>query len=189
VLPWAPLCWVFCRPPVYRPAAVYLLAGDEVVATKAGQHPHGLERCLASLYGNPVPGLAVFTLSLGSPAPRRSFPSRVEPVVRSDAEKAARKAHADAQKPPPSGTRRPGRPQGSKNTPHADATRTPELWRLTGMLDGLRQRIAGGVPLTHCVLDGHFGNHNALQLAQQSHLHLMSNLRCAAALYCPDTGP
>jgi len=189
VLPWATLFWVFFRQHVYRPADVYLLAGDEVVATKAGKHTHGLDRFFASLYGKPVPGLAFFTLSLVSTEQRRSFPIRVEQVVRSDTEKAASKAKADAKKQPPSGKRRPGRPKGSKNKPKADATRTPELLRITGMLDGLRHLIAGVVPLTHFVLDGHFGNHNALQMAQQSHLHLISKLRCDAALYFPYTGP
>ena len=61
VLPWATLFWVFFRQHLYRPGEVYLLAGDEVVVTKAGQHPSGLERFCASLYGTPVPGLAFFT--------------------------------------------------------------------------------------------------------------------------------
>ena len=39
------------------------------------------------------------------------------------------------------------------------------------------------------VLDGHFGNHNALTMAQQHNLHLISQLRCDAALYFPSTGP
>ena len=188
-LPWAILFWVFFRQHVYRPKDVYVLAGDEVVATKAGKHTHGLDRFFSSLYGKPVPGLAFFTLSLISTEQRRSFPIRVEQVVRSDAEKAASKAKADAKKQPPSVKRRPGRPKGSKNTPKADTTRTPELLRITGMLDGLRHLIAGFVPLTHFVLDGHFGNHNALQMARQSHLHLISKLRCDAALYFPYTGP
>jgi hypothetical protein len=38
-------------------------------------------------------------------------------------------------------------------------------------------------------LDGHFGNHNALQMARQHNLHLISKLRCDAALYFPYTGP
>src|SRR5512132_553150 len=44
VLPWATLFWVFFRQDVYQPADVSLLAGDEVVATKAGKHTHGLDR-------------------------------------------------------------------------------------------------------------------------------------------------
>ena len=105
-LPWAILFWVFFRQHVYRPGDVYLLAGDEVVVTKAGQHTHGLDRFFASLYSKPVPGLAFFTLSLVSTQERRSFPLHVEQVVRSDAEKAASKAKAAAKQQKPSTDRK-----------------------------------------------------------------------------------
>src|SRR5215470_8322976 len=140
VLPWAMLFWVFFRQHVYCPADVYFVAGDEVIVTKAGTHTHGLDRFFASLYGKPIPGLAFFTLSLVSVQKRRGFPMRIEQVVRSDAEKAARKAKAAAK--PSKGaqaTRRPGRPKVSKNTPKAIATLTPELVRITGMLTVLLQ--------------------------------------------------
>jgi putative transposase len=189
-LPWAMLFWVFFRQHIYRADEVYLLVGDEVVATKAGKHTHGLDRFFSSLYGKPVPGLAFFTLSLVSIQQRRSFPVRVEQVVRSDAEKAASKAKAAAKKQPPStATRRLGRPKGSKNTPKADVPLTPELGRITGMLGALLHVIAGVVSLTYVVLDGHFGNHHALQMARQHRLHLISKLRYDAALYFPYTGP
>ena len=185
-LPWAMLFWVFFRQHLYRSDEVYLLVGDEVVATKAGKHTHGLDRFFASLYGKPVPGLAFFTFSLVSTQQRRSFPLRVEQVVRSDAEKAASKAKAAAKKPTaPGAQRRPGRPKGSKNTAKADGTFTPELVRITGWLDALLRLIAGVVSLTYVVLDGHFGNHNALQMAHQCGLPLIATLRCDAALYCP----
>ena len=190
VIPWATLFWVFFRHHVYRSEEVYLLAGDEVVVTKAGKITHGLDRFFASLYGKAVPGLAFFTLSLVSVQARRSFPMRVEQVVRSDAEKAARKARAAAKKPKaPDEKRRPGRPKGSQNKPQADVTFTPELLRITSWLDALLTLIAGVVSLTYLVLDGHFGNHNALQMARQSNLHLISKLRGDAALYFPYTGP
>jgi putative transposase len=107
--PWAMLFWVFFRQHVYRADEVSLLVGDAVVATKAGQHTHGLARFLASLYGKPVPGLAGFPLSLVSPQQRRSFPSHVEQVVRSDVEKAASKTQT-----PSIAKRRPGRSKGRK---------------------------------------------------------------------------
>ena len=190
VMPWAILFWVFFRQHVYCPDDVYLAVGDEVIVTKAGKHTHGLDRFFASLYGKPVPGLAFFTLSLVSVQARRSFPMRVEQVVRSDAEKAASKAKAAAKKRKvPCAKRRPGRPKGSKNQPKADGTFTPELRRIAGWLDALLHLIAGVIPLTYLVLDGHFGNHHALQMARQSHLHLISKLRYDAALYFPYTGP
>ena len=121
---------------------------------------------------------------------RRAFPLRVEQVGRSDAEKAASKAKAAAKKPKtPGAKRRPGRPKGSKNKPQAGATFTPELGRIAGWLDALLHLIAGVISLTYLVLDGHFGNHHALQMARQSHLHLISKLRYDAALYFPYTGP
>jgi DDE superfamily endonuclease len=189
-LPWAMLFWVFFRQHVYRSDEVYLLVGDEVVATKAGKHTHGLDRFFSSLYGKPVPGLAFFMLSFVSTQQRRSFPIRVEQVVRSDAEKAASKAKAAAkQQTPATAKRRPGRPKGRKNTPKVDVPLTPELCRITGMLGALLQLIAGVVSLTYLVLDGHFGNHNALKMARQNNLHLISKLRYDAALYFPYTGP
>jgi putative transposase len=99
VIPWAMLFWVFFRQHVYCPGEVYLLVGDEVVVTKAGKITHGLDRFFASLYGKPVPGVAFFTLALVSVQARRSFPMRVEQVVRSEAEKAASKAKAAAKNP------------------------------------------------------------------------------------------
>ena len=98
VMPWATLFWVFFRHQLYRSEDGYLLVGDEVVVTKAGKTTHGLDRFFASLYGKPGPGLAFFTLSLVSLQQRRSFPIRVEQVVRSDAEKVASKAKAAAKK-------------------------------------------------------------------------------------------
>src|SRR5437588_6546185 len=106
VIPWATLFWVFFRHHVYRPGEGYLLVGDEVVATKAGKHTHGLDRFFSSLYGKPVPGLAFFTWPLVGTQQRRSFPIRVEQVVRSDAEKAACKAKAEAKKQPSSTPKR-----------------------------------------------------------------------------------
>jgi putative transposase len=190
VIPWGILFWVFFRHHVYCPGDVYLVAGDEVIVTKAGKCTHGLDRFFASLYGKAVPGLAFFTLSLVSVQARRSFPMCVEQVVRSDAEKAASKAKAAAKKAKaPGANRRQGRPQGSTNKNKAPVTLTPELLRIKAMLDALRHLIAGLLPLTYLLLDGHFGHANALQMARQAHLHLISKLRCDAALYVPYTGP
>ena len=190
VIPWAILFWVFFRQHVYCPDDVYLAAGDEVIVTKAGKRTHGLDRFFASLYGKPVPGLAFFTLSLVSIQKRRAFPMRVEQVVRSDAEKAASKVKAAAKKPKaPRTKRRLGRPKGSPNTHKALRTLPPELVRIKAMVEALLRLITTVLSVTYLVLDGHFGNHNALQMVRQCNLHLISKLRCDAALYFPYTGP
>ena len=190
VLPWAMLFWVFFRQHLHCPADVYFVAGDEVIVTKAGKHTHGLDRFFSSVYGKPVPGLAFFALSLVSVQRRRSFPMRVEQVVRGDAEKAASKAKAATKKTQaPCERRRLGRPKGSTNKPKAPVTLTPELVRIKAMLTALLHLIATVLAVTYLVLDGHFGNHNALHMARQCGLHLISKLRCDAALYFPYTGP
>jgi putative transposase len=148
-LPWAMLFWVFFRQHVYRPGDVYLLAGDEVVVTKAGKYTYGLDRFFASLYSKVVPGLGFFVLSLVSVQERRAFPIRVEQIVRSAAEAAARKAKAEAKKQPPSTIRRrPGRPKGRKTHAKAAATLTPELVRMRSLLDALLPLITPSIPLT-----------------------------------------
>src|ERR687886_1400648 len=88
-LPWAQLFWRFFRQHLFQADDVYLLAGDEVVITKAGKKTYGLDRFFSSVYQKPVPGLAFFSLALVSTKERRALPIRIEQVVRTDAEKAA----------------------------------------------------------------------------------------------------
>jgi len=184
-LPWASLFWLFFRSHLFDPDDVYLLAGDETVVTKAGKHTPGLDRFFASLYGKSVPGLAFFTLSLVSTKQRRSFPIAVEQVVRTAEEKAAQKAKAAK----PSVKRKPGRPKGSTSTAKTSVELSPELRRIQSQITALLTRIGGLLPLTYLVLDGHFGNAPALQMARACKLHLISKLRSDSALYLPYDGP
>jgi putative transposase len=57
------------------------------------------------------------------------------------------------------------------------------------MIDELVKLIANFIPLTYLVLDGHFGNNNALQMARQVNLHIISKLRHDSALYIPYQNP
>ena len=166
-LPWAQLCWCFFRQHLFHTDDVYLLAGDEVVVTKAGKSTHGLGRFFSSIYQRTVPGLAFFSLALVSTKERRAFPIRLEQVVRTEAEQAAPKAKGAATPKPPTSKRKPGRPKGSKNTPKTALTLSPELQRIQRLVQELLHLIAGLFPLTYLLLDGHFGTSAALQMAQQ----------------------
>jgi putative transposase len=189
VLPWAQLFWVFFHQHLHRPDAVYILAGDEVVVSKAGHHTHGLDRFFAGVYGRVIPSLAFFSLALIDTAQRRSFPVRIEQVVRSEAEKAASQAKAAAKQAPKSAEpRKPGRPKGSKNKTAADLILSPELLRIQAMLQAQLKLMAGRIALTYLVLDGHFGNHPAWHMVRQCGLQLISKLRCDSALYLPYDG-
>jgi IS4 transposase len=189
-IPWALVFWLFFRHHLFNADDVYLLAGDEVVVSKSGQKSHGLDRFFSGLYGKAIPGLSFFALSLLSTQERRSYPIMVEQRVRSNAEKAAaqaRRKRKQAKKKPKTG--KSGRPKGSQNKDKTQVTLTPELQLIQQMLLKLLLLINGIIPIAYLVLDGHFGNSNALQMTRQCGLHIISKLRHDAALYFPYEGP
>lgn len=57
------------------------------------------------------------------------------------------------------------------------------------MLNRLLAQVGELIPLRYLVLDGYFGNKNALQMAKACGLCLISKLRVDAALYFPPTMP
>ena len=83
---------------LFRDSEAYLLAGDEVVVTKAGKQTYGLERFFSSLYNKPVSGLSFFTLSLVSVQRRHSYPIRIEQVIKTEAENTQQKSSKSKQK-------------------------------------------------------------------------------------------
>ncbi len=187
-LPWAQVFWLFFRQHLFHADDVYLLAGDEVVVSKAGKTTHGLGRFFSSIYQRAIPGLAFFSLALVSTKDRRAFPMCMEQVVRTETEQTVTKTKAAA-KTAAAPKRKPGRPKGSKNKPKAAGPLPPELQRIQRLVQDLLHLIANLFTVTYLLLDGHFGNSAAVQMAQQCGLHLISKLRADAALYAPYDGP
>jgi putative transposase len=197
VMPWPTLMWEFFRYHCWRQSDTYLLVGDEVVVSKAGKETYGLSRFFSSLSDQPVAGLAFFCLSLVSVERRQSHPVRVDQVLRpADKTKKGGKPTASqganqsnrAGKSAPSQARR-GRPKGSKNKDKTDVCLNGELRMIKGAILALLSLIAGLLPIRYLVLDGHFGNNHALQMARQCHLHLLSKLRHDSQLFIPYQGP
>jgi len=187
-IPWALAMWLFFQQYLFNPDEVYLLVGDETVVTKAGKATYGLDRFFSSLYGRPVPGLSFFALSLVSVEERQSYPVMMEQVVRTEDEKTpAKKTKKQAADSKPKG--KSGRPKGSQNKDKTQVKLTPELELIKSMIQKLILLINGLLPLTYLVLDGKFGNNNALQMTRQCGLHLISKLRHDAALYFLYDGP
>src|SRR5688572_12100935 len=81
LIPWPQLFWLFTRHHLLQPDDVYILAGDEVVVTKAGKTTFGLDRFFSSIYQKAVPSIAFFSLALISTTTRRAFPLCLEQVV------------------------------------------------------------------------------------------------------------
>ena len=183
-IPWLQVFVLFFHQHLFRANAVYLLAGDEVVVTKAGKQTFGLDRFFSGVLQKMVPGLSFFALALVSPSDHCAFPVNVEQTVRTAAEKRAAQTQRQT-KPAVSPARKPGRPKGSKNKNKAAVSLTPELQHIQAMIQAVLRLVADWLPLTYLALDGHFGNHNALQMVRQCGLHLISKLRSDAALYVP----
>lgn len=179
-IPWAQVVWSFFCRHLRQAEDVYMLTGDECVVTKSGKLTHGLDRFFSSLFGKPVPSVALFALSLVNTRERRSYPVLVEQVVRTEAEKTAAKKKKAKKK---QNKGKPGRPPGSKNRNKAEVSLTPELTRIQAMIKRLLALVGNTMTLTYIALDGHFGNNNALQMVLQWGLHLICKLRHDSALY------
>ncbi len=186
VIPWATLFWLFFRKHLFRANEVYLLAGDEVVVSKSGKKTYGLDRFFSSLVSKRILGLSFFTLSLVSVEQRHSFPIQIEQVIKSNVEK---NSPLPTQFVKPQEKRKRGRPKGSKNKNKTEVILTTELLRIQKMINSLFKLLGDFIPLTYLVLDGHFGNNNALQMARQVNLHIISKLRHDSALYIPYQNP
>jgi len=179
-LPWAAILWLFVRTHLLRSGEHYLLVGDECVVTKAGRATHGVDRFFSSIFGKPVPGVSLFALALVSRTERQAFPVEIAQIVREPA--------APPAPPTPAAKRKPGRPKGSSTQAKADAPLNAEHTRISTMIHGLLTRIRPHLALTYLVLDGHFGNHNAVLMARRLGLQLISKLRSDSALYYPYDG-
>ena len=184
VIPWEQVFWRFFREHRLDQNEIYLLAGDECVVSKSGKQTHGLDRFFSSLSGKPIPSVSFFSLSLVGTQERRSYPIMVEQVIRTEAEKAAAKAKKRAKKTKSKAKKgKPGRPKGSKNKDKTQVELTPELERIKAMVLKQLTLINEEISVNYLVLDGHFGNNNALHMTRQCGLHLISKLRHDAALY------
>ena len=82
-----------------------------------------------------------------------------------------------------------GRPKGSRNRNKDEVVLPDTLKQLQTMAQTLLPLIRDWIPLRYFVLDGFFGHNNALQMAKQCRLHLISKLRTDAALYFLPTTP
>ena len=182
---WAKVNWFFIRHHLLDPEDVILIGGDESVATKSGQKTYGLDRFFSSLYGKPVPGLSFFSLSLISVKERTSYPLMTEQVVKVAEEKPDKKKSV---KPDKKEAKKRGRPKGSQNKNRREVELTPYLLQIQTMLKNLLLLLGLDLSPVYCLMDGAFGNNNALQMVRQCSLHLISKLRSDAALYFPYQG-
>ena len=178
-LDWATILWAIVQVYLLKAEGEYLLAGDEVVISKAGKTTYGRGRFYSSLAQRPINSVSFMAVSLLDVQARQSYPLQTE-------QREPPRPADETVVPLPK--RQRGRPKGSKSHVKPVPQLTPDLVLLQGMVGGIIARIA---PLTvkHIVLDGHFGTYPATYAVRETGLHLISKFRHDAALYLPYTGP
>jgi putative transposase len=181
---WSQVHWLLIKTHLLQTQATYLLVGDEVVVTKAGQETHGLDRFFSSLFGKPVPGLAFFAFALVNVQQRTAHPLRIGQVLRP--EPPVEPAPAP---PTPTAKRGRGRPKGSKNRNKAEVALSPYLSFILTLLQAVKAVLGTTLVVTYVVLDGAFGNNYALQMVRRCEYDLISKLAVNSALYFLYDGP
>ena len=184
VLPWKAIHWLLFQKCLLKTEDEYIIAGDEVVDSKAGKKTYGLDRFFSGIQQQVIPGLSFFTFSLVNVREEHSHPMQTTQVVKTIEEKAASKAKAEAKKVKKVGEKKkPGRPKGSKNKGKQEMVLNPELLRIQQALKELLTMISANMALVYVVMDGHFGNYPSAFMVRATKLHLISKLRSDAALY------
>lgn len=175
---WAQVHWALIQTHLLGSSGPYLLAGDEVVVSKAGKETHGVGRFYSGLAQRVIPSISFLAVSLLDVERRQSYPLQIEQLMPHQA--------IDNPTTPPE-KRPPGRPKGRKNYEKPPPQLTPELTCLLAMLRGILARITR-LQVKHIVLDGKFGNYPATWTVCETGLHIISKMRRNAALYLPYSG-
>ncbi len=183
-LPWSQLLVRFFQIHLCSQTGEYILAGDETIVSKSGTETFGIDRLFSGLSGKVIKGLGFFVFSLVSVSERKSYPLAVKQMVRSKAEKKAigarKKKRSNKKKKAAGGTR--GRKKGSRNRDKSEFAPSPELARINSLLAGLLKLLKRFIAVKYLALDGHFGHHQAVLMALENGLHLISKMRSDAAL-------
>jgi hypothetical protein len=146
---WIVLHWTLLQTHLLQSDGRYLLAGDEVVVSKAGKKTHGVGRFYSGLAQRVIPSVSFLSLSLIDVQERRSYPLHIQQLL-----PGAKDEESTTTVP-----KRPrGRPKGSKNHVKAAPILSPILVILQGMLSSVLAHITA-LQVKHIVLDGKFGNY------------------------------
>ena len=132
-----------------------------------------------------VSGLEFFVFSLVDVAERKAYPLAVKQTVRSEAEKEAIKERKKkrAKKSKATKSKPKGRKKGGLNKDKNELNLSAELMRINELLSALLKLVRVFIKVKYVALDGHFGHHQAVLMATENDLHLISKLRKDAALY------
>ena len=186
---WTALHLKFVESHLFHPAHEYILAADATTVSKSGKETFGLDRFFSGVLGKVVKGLEFFVISLIDVTNRKSYPVAVKQTIREKAEKAEapKRKKKVRKKPPKKAERKPsnlkGRPKGVRNKDKMKLELSSELGRIDELLKTVLKLLRVFVAVKYLVMDGHFGHNQAVLLARENDLELISKLRRDSVLY------
>lgn len=170
IFPWHEMKVKFFETHLFNPDHEYILAGDETVIGKGGKQTFGVNRFFSGLRGKVIRGLGFMVLSAVDTCERKSHPLMVEQRIKSEVEKKKPVSKKRARKSVK------GRPVGSRNGDKREFKPSSELKQINEMVQILVESLRRFVKIKYLALDGHFGHHQAVLMAQQNELELISKL-------------
>lgn len=177
---WCKVNWFFIRHNLLDKDNKIAIAADETVVTKSGKKTYGINRFFSSIFSKPVSGISFFCISLLNIKERTSYPVIMEQIIKDKEENKSTKQKRIKGKR--------GRPKGSKNSNRREIELPPYLLWVQALLRNLLKLVGRELQIMYFVFDGAFGNNNALQMARQCGLHLISKLRYDSSLWFPYDG-
>lgn len=178
---WSELLVRFFQAHLFNDEHEYILAGDETVVSKSGKQTFGIDRYFSGLQGKVIRGLSFFVVSLVDTTERNSSPLVVRQMMRSEAEKRLIKERKKKKLKKSKGVT--GRKKGSLNKDRNELKLSPELLRINELLKTLRKLLRNVVKVKCLAMDGHFGHPQAVLMARENDLQLISKLRKDAAIF------
>jgi putative transposase len=177
-LPWQQLQVKFFQTHLFNPENEYIVVGDETVVSKAGTQTFGLGRFYSGLQKRVIKGLSFFVFSLVNVNQSESLPVAVKQIIREKTEKVS----ASKKKKRRRKAKR-GRKAGSSNKDKTELNLSPELLRINEILLELMKLIKEFLKVKYLAMDGHFGHNQAVLMAMEQDLYLISKLRKDVALF------
>lgn len=174
---WEAIKVKFFETHLFNPDHEYILAGDETVVSKSGKQTFGIDRFFSSMRGQVIRSLGFMVFSLVNVVECQAYPLMVAQRIKEKREDLPKSSRKNKRK----GKR--GRPKGSRNKDKREFKPSSELKQLNGMLEILLKSVRRFVKIKYLALDGHFGNRQAVLMAQQNGLELISKLRRDAVLF------
>ncbi len=186
---WTALHLKFVESHLFNASHEYILAGDATTVTKSGKATFGLDRFFSGVFGKVVKGLEFFVISLVDVSGRKAYPLSVKQTKREESEKAeaAGRKKSGRKKPRQKTKKKPanlkGRPAGVRNKDKLKLELSSELLRIHGLVQAVLQLLRLFVAVKYLAMDGHFGHNQAVLMAGENCLELISKLRKDAVLF------